>query len=108
MRKRLRKKNRVGEYRELEFPVAFRLNSKLSEEEVDAFLQEAVAAMEARGLAFVATGDVEWHGAVARLGRGSPDETDQDFVREWLEADERVESVVIGVLQDAWHRPMVA
>jgi len=103
MRKRLRKKRRFGEFQELEFPVAFRLNPKLSEAEVEQFLHELVERAETRGLVFLGSGDVEWFGAVTRSGRGSPSEEDKVFVHKHLTSDARVESVSIGPLRDAWN-----
>jgi uncharacterized protein YggL (DUF469 family) len=103
MRKRLRKKRRFGEFRELEFPIAFRLNPKLKDDEVDAFVHELAAAAEERGLAFLGSGDVDWYGAVTHAGRGSPTIEDQIFLREMLEADERVQLVTVGPMRDAWN-----
>ena len=103
MRKRLRKKRRFGEFQELEIPVAFRLNPKLTEAEVEKFLHELVAHAEQRGLVFLGSGDVEWYGAVTRAGRGSPSEQDKMFVHQHLTSDPRVETVSIGPLRDAWN-----
>src|SRR5262245_58650657 len=103
MRKRLRKKRRFGEFQELEFPVAFRLNPKLKEVEVEEFLHELVEKAEERGLVFLGSGDVDWFGAVTRTGRGSPSEEDKMFIHDYLSADARVQAVTIGPLRDAWH-----
>jgi uncharacterized protein YggL (DUF469 family) len=103
MRKRLRKKKRIGEFKELAFPIAFRLNSSMDEEAVDAFITDLVAAVEARNLAFVGSGHHEWYGSLGCLSRGSATTEDQTFVNELLTADKRVEDVVIGPLRDAWH-----
>ncbi len=103
MRKRLRKKRRCNEFRELEFPIAFRLKPILQDAEVEGFLRALVAAAEQRGLVFLGSGDVEWYGAVTHAGRGSPNEQDQEFFRGMLDADPRVEAVTIGPLRDAWN-----
>ncbi|MGH7466783.1 MAG: 50S ribosome-binding protein YggL [Longimicrobiales bacterium] len=103
MKKRLRKKKRVGEFRELAFPVAFRLDANLDEDAVDAFLDELLAAVEARNLSFIGSGHVEWYGAVSHLGRGSATAEDQAFVQQLLDQDPRVQATVIGALRDAWH-----
>jgi uncharacterized protein len=103
MRKRLRKKRRFGEFQELEFPVAFRLNPKLKESEVEEFLRDLVERAEERGLVFLGSGDIDWYGAVTRSGRGSPSEEDKMFVHDHLSADPRVEAVTIGPLRDAWN-----
>ena len=104
MRKRLRKKVRIGEFKELAFPVAFRLNPKLDEDAVEGFIAELVEAVEARNLAFVGSGHHEWYGSLAAMGRNSATEEDQAFINKLLSADERVEAVVVGELHDAWHQ----
>jgi uncharacterized protein len=103
MRKRLRKKRRLAEFQELEIPVTFRLDEKLNEAAVEAFLHQLADAMESRGLAVIGSGDVEWYGAVSSLERGSVSEDDQSFVREWLSTDARVKDLLVGALRDAWH-----
>jgi uncharacterized protein YggL (DUF469 family) len=103
VKKRLRKKKRVGEFQELAFPVAFRLDAALDEEAVQTFLDELIAAVEARELSFIGTGHIEWYGAVGHLSRGSASEADQTFVQQLLNQDPRVKASVIGPLRDAWH-----
>jgi uncharacterized protein YggL (DUF469 family) len=103
MRKRLRKKRRLAEFQELELPVWLRLDEKLNEAAVEQFLHELSASLEARGLVIIGSGDVEWQGAVAKIGRGSVDLEDQAFVQQWLDADTRVKDTWVGAPRDAWH-----
>jgi uncharacterized protein YggL (DUF469 family) len=103
VKKRLRKKKRLGEFQELAFPVAFRLDATLDDDAVQAFLDELIAAVEARSLSFIGSGHVEWYGAVGHLGRGSASEDDQTFVQNLLNQDHRVKASAIGELRDAWH-----
>ncbi|MEX2282023.1 MAG: 50S ribosome-binding protein YggL [Gemmatimonadota bacterium] len=103
MRKRLRKKQRLAEFQELEIPVTLRLDEKLDEAAIDSFLHELSAALEARGLVIMGSGDVEWYGAIARLERGSVNEEHRAFVQKLLSTDPRVKAASVEPLRDAWH-----
>jgi len=98
--RRLRKKLRVGEFRELGFAVGFRVSPALSSQEVDELWNRFILdAIEARGLAFCGGHE----GFVTKVGRGSATEADRDAVRAWLAAQRGVEDVKVGPLEDAWH-----
>ncbi len=100
--RRLRKKLRVGDFRELGFAVSLRLSRTLSDRDFDdLWTRFIVHAIEARDLAFGGGQD----GFVTRAGRGSATEADREAVRAWLEAQPGVEAVTVGPLEDAWHGP---
>lgn len=96
--RRLRKKLRVGEFREFGFAVGFRVSPALSTQGVDELWNRFILdAIEARGLAF--GGGQE--GFVTKVGHGSATEADRDAVRAWLTARSGVDDVKVGPLEDA-------
>jgi uncharacterized protein YggL (DUF469 family) len=97
LRRRLRKKIRKGEFRELGFEIAFRV-SKRRDELLDRFILEAI---EGNGLLF---GGSEIGGfATSAVDRGSATDDQRDRVRAWLEAQPEITGISIGDLRDAWH-----
>jgi uncharacterized protein len=73
VKRRLRKKKRIGEFKELGFEVFAYLRDGLSPHEFDAFLDRWIDAVEGRRLAFGGGGgrDGKFEGFVTRIGRGS-------------------------------------
>lgn len=100
MRKRLRKKKRIGEFQELGFEVCTTLRTGLSEQERDAFLDRVIAFVEARRLGY-GGGDVS--AFVSYLGRGSLTEQDREAFSAFLAGDTAVERHELGPLRDAWY-----
>ena len=104
MRKRLRKKLRIGEFQELGFELKFRLDEAVSDTEVepfwDAFIGEAV---EPRGLMCGGGCGREWEVFVARPNRQSASEDDRHALEQWLQANRHVVDLQIGPLIDEWH-----
>lgn len=105
MRKRLRKKKRVGEFQELCFELRAELRSDLNSAELGAFVDRLIDVVEARNLSF-GGGAGQNHllqGVVTRDGRGSTTEDDRSALSAFLEADGIVLRHDVGALQDAWH-----
>ena len=105
MKKRLRKKKRVGEFQELGFELGFEIDATLSEEERNellvAFIEDAI---EANGLQFGGGGDSggEWKGFSAiNKKRGSATESHRESVRIWLEKNSKITKFWVGELRDA-------
>jgi uncharacterized protein YggL (DUF469 family) len=105
MRKRLRKKKRVGEFKELCFEVRADLAPGLDDSELFAFLGRLIPVVEARQLMFGggAGRDDKLDVVVSRDGRGSATEADRAIVAVFLEHDPAVASPVVGPLRDAWY-----
>lgn len=105
MRKRLRKKKRVGEFQELCFELRADLRPDLSEADLHAFVGRLIHLVEARQLSFGggAGRDLKLNGVVARDGRGSATEADRAALAAFLQADGLVVGHEIGALQDAWY-----
>jgi uncharacterized protein len=104
MKRRLRKKKRLGEFREFGFEVDAELRKPLAQDEFDAFLDRLIDFVEARGLAF-AGGPVDGHfrGFVSRFARASPSKDDRAAFAAFLAADPAIASHDVHALRDAWH-----
>lgn len=104
MKKRLREKLRLGEFRQFGFEVGFRLPEDLDEASVDAFWDAFVGqAIEAPGLMCGGGCGRVWDVFVTRTGRGSATEGDRCEVAAWLGRQPLVSDIRIGPLVDAWH-----
>lgn len=106
MRKRLRKKLRLGEFAELGFELRLTTKAGLVEDQledaIDRFIGEAI---EARDLAVGGGGNGElWHFFVTRAGTGSVSGEERAAVVAWLEADGRFAKVEASPLLDAWYQ----
>ncbi|AKV04391.1 hypothetical protein AKJ09_11054 [Labilithrix luteola] len=105
MNKRLRKKKRVGEFKELGFELRADLQPGLTESAVDALVDRLIDVVEARQLAFGGGGggDDKLEGFVQRARRGSATEDDRAALAAFFERDESVVRHEIGALRDAWY-----
>lgn len=103
MKRRLRKKKRIGEFQELGFEVLADLRDGLSPNEFDAFLDRWISAVEGRQLAFGGGYDGKLEGFVARAGRGSASDEDRAMLAAFLESDAAVIRHEVRELRDAWH-----
>jgi len=104
MNKRLRKKKRVGEFKELGFELLGELRPGTSDDDVDAFVDRLIVAVEARRLGFGGGGgrDGKFEGFVTRMGRGSATEDDRTALAAFLAGDVDVVRHEVGALKDAW------
>ena len=109
MNKRLRKKKRIGEFRELGFRVQFETPG-LNKEQTDALCDRWLAeAIESQGLICGgACGPVEWDGFVQLDHRGSATDEHRQAVTKWLESQTSVKKVQVSPLIDAWYGPFDA
>lgn len=104
MKKRLRKKRRVGEFREFGFELKFRLSDGLDEAGLDGFWDEFIGeAIEAQGLMCGGGCGRVWDVFIARPGRHSATEDDRREVRAWLDRHPHVAEVYAGPLVDSSH-----
>jgi uncharacterized protein len=107
MRKRLRKKKHLGEFRQLGFEVTCQLQPNLSSESFDRFIDEFLAeAIEAHGLSFGGGGSPEsdWSGVVARTHRyASTTEEHRQLVQIWLRHRPEIRAFELSEPVDLWH-----
>lgn len=104
-RKRLRKKLRRGEFKELGFRVSLQFSSELTKAERNSLLNDFIQqAIEANGLIFGGGGvGSTWDGFVTLdARRGSASEAQREKVVEWLSGDRRILEYEVSRLRDAW------
>lgn len=102
---RLRKKKRIGEFREFGFPIEFHIASTLTVDERNALLEDwIISAIEANGLLFGGGGAAHvWQGFVTLNSEGSATEEHRRRLEEWLQHEPRILKYRVGPLTDAWH-----
>jgi uncharacterized protein YggL (DUF469 family) len=104
---RQRKKQRVGEFKELGFEVDLVFDMPMDGEPYLDFISDLFLFLESRGL--LAGGFsgkkplLETGGFVARVERGSVTEEEATAVIEWLRARPEVRDAKASHLFDAWH-----
>ena len=105
MKKRIRKKLNLGEFKETGFEIAWK-NQEFSEADFDKFIQEFLDAIESRGLVFIGGCSVEdsWDGIIARNKRYScPDAADMEFVSDWFKSRTDIKEFTVGHTIDLWY-----
>jgi uncharacterized protein len=106
MRRRVRKKLRRGEFKELGFELRFSLPPELDEDQLLAFWDRFIGdAVEANDLSCGGGSGHSWDVIVFRNGRESASEKDQQLLQEWLEREAFVSDIHIGPLVDTWYGP---
>jgi hypothetical protein len=105
VKKRLRKKLRLGEFQELGFEVFFRVANNTPDDTfdrvIDAFITHAI---EENGLMCGGGGkNPEWNVFVTLDRRGSAIDEHRQAVRKWLETCPEVKEIRLGPLVDAWY-----
>jgi len=93
----------MGEFTELGFEVGWRFARLHGDDELDAFWDDFIDTIEARGLSIGGGGDgVRGGGFVTRPAPPGASESDRTFLRDWLAAYPSVGEVSAGPLVDAW------
>ncbi|MEZ4529311.1 MAG: 50S ribosome-binding protein YggL [Desulfobacterales bacterium] len=106
MKKRLRKKKRVGEFQEFGFRIGFRFSDELSRVDrndlIDRFIEKAI---EDNGLQFGGGGGKsEWDGFVALdKPRGSVSDHHRETVEQWFVQDDQILEYYVSPMIDAWY-----
>ena len=107
MRKRLRKKRHLSEFRELGFELTFRiLGSENDEQETDRLFEFLEDAIEANDMYFGGVGkDGRWSGVVHSTNRSGVPMTQEDRepVISWLRARNDFEFLEASGLFDVWY-----
>jgi uncharacterized protein YggL (DUF469 family) len=103
MKKRIRKKKRVGEFQEFGFDVDASLRSNMDREALYAFSDRFIAHIEANNLAFGGGIGPNVGGFVTRFVRGSATEDDRACTTTFLKNDPDVVQHGVGALRDAWY-----
>ena len=104
MNKRLRKKLRVGEFRELGFELRLSLVPGLTEGAVEDALDDFIGdAIEDQDLAVGGGFGEHWNFFVTSMKPGSVTEEQRAAVIAWLEKDPRFTNVQASPMIDAWY-----
>lgn len=104
LKRRLRKKYHVGEFREFGFEVFTKLKSDISQEEFEKFVDDFIDEIEANKLLFGGGGRETWEGFVSAAKRfSSPTEEQRNKIEQWLKNHAEVEAVKMGDYRDARH-----
>ncbi|MGC4083001.1 MAG: 50S ribosome-binding protein YggL [Vicinamibacterales bacterium] len=105
MKRRLRKKKRLGEFQELGFEVSYRVRSDVSEEDRETliwnFLQEGIEGNDLR--AGGGGGESPEFFVVSARRRGSVTDAQRRAVGDWLSKTSRITAFNVGPLRDAWY-----
>ncbi len=105
VKKRLRKKLRRFEFRELGFEVRFLVAETVIDDALDRFWDELIGeGIEGAGLMCGGGGDHAWELVVFRA-RGCATDADRVTLAEWLQRHPAVSDVEVGPLFDLWHGP---
>ncbi|MGE3276487.1 MAG: 50S ribosome-binding protein YggL [Vicinamibacterales bacterium] len=101
MKKRLRKKLRLGEFVELGFEVSFRLPWADGDQALDAFWDEFVEHIESRRLYCAGACGKAWDVVIYRGHRRPATELDRVDIHQWLGA-RHARDIRVGPLFDTW------
>ena len=103
MKKRLRKKHHLDEFKEYGFKVWFRFDQELDMAAQDTLLDDFIMeVIEANGLQFGGGGSNEWEGFVTLNTRGSANEKHRTLVETWFKSRPEALTFQVGPLEDAW------
>lgn len=103
MNKRMRKKKRVGEFREDGFRILAEVNVTNNSPENEQFLDDLIEFVESRSLGIGGGVGDKVDVFCAYLGRGTCTEEDRQAVSEWFQNQPLVKRFKIGPLTDAWY-----
>lgn len=102
MKKRLRKKLKLGEFTELGFSMRFHIDDSLTASDRNAILEALIEFVEGRSVYIGGGGFSNFQEFFVSRHRSSTTPDDQEALRVWLESNPSVDDVVIGPLVDAW------
>jgi uncharacterized protein len=105
VKKRLRKKKHLGEFREFGFGVSATLRVSLDEQKEGDFIGRLIAFVDARDLCFGGGGAGTSFGCfiTSLLAGHNATEEDRAAVEAFLKADADVETFEVERLRDAWY-----
>lgn len=105
MNKRLRKKYRIGEFKELSFTFSFNYKGDVDSNDCEIFLRQLIEeCIEANGLD--CDGHLTDEGCIMSLcsmTKVTTSEAQRQSVKEWLDARNDVEVVNFTELEDKWY-----
>lgn len=104
LKKRLRKKYHLGEFKEFGFKIFFEL-SDLSDNDADEFYRDFIGKIESLNLSFGGGScSQSYQGFVSSAKEySSPSEAQKEKLENWLENRSEVKRVFISEFSDGWH-----
>ena len=102
MKKRLCKKLRLREFKEIGFHVDFKVDIPTTSEAENAFFDKLFSFVDERELSIVGSMSSFY---VTRAGRNSTTDADREALSHWLQQQPEVSTVQVWPLDDAWHGP---
>ena len=103
MKRRLRKKYRIGEFREFGFPLAITFKANVSQEAREEILMRFGREAMLSGGSLRSTDGK----ALLRSSSSSAEESEElKFAREWLARIQEIETFETGSAVDFWHTPL--
>ena len=101
--RRLRKKLRVDEFKELGFDLSWDFAEGTTETQIDAILDGFIAeVIDPNKLAFAADGNLQWDGMICTETHGKCTEEQREQVKTWLEA-KGIQNLIVSPLFDLWY-----
>ncbi|MCZ4336290.1 YggL family protein [Shewanella colwelliana] len=100
--RRLRKKLRIDEFQEFGFDVNWTFNESVSEEQIDAIVDQFILdVIDVRKLGFHGGGHKEWEGIIATQTIGKCTEEDREAVSAFWK-QQPTSNVTVSELYDIW------
>lgn len=100
--RRIRKKLRVDEFKELGFEVSWKFPAGTEDAQIDAVIDGLINdVIEVNGLGFAGGGDLEWEGIVCTQKIGQCTDEQRVAVKAYLEG-QSLENVEVTELFDLW------
>lgn len=105
LKRRLRKKFHIGEFRELGFEIFVNFRTNLSDEKFDKFYDDFISLMEENKLLFGGGGcSKEVEGFITSAKKfASPTKGNKERIKSWVESREEVGNCRVGNFKDAWN-----
>lgn len=105
LKRRLRKKNRVGEFQEFGFQVEVKFKLNLSESVSNKFYSDFIALIEENKLVFGGGGSLEsLQGFITGWEKyRSPTASQREKIENWLKNRKEISNCEVGILVDAWY-----
>lgn len=101
MKRRLRKKRRLGEFAEWCFELDATFTRALDERQREQLCDRMILEVEAAGLTFGGGSDGCTWRSIVQVGERQPNEDDRIHFREWFERQPNVLSCTVGPMRDA-------
>jgi uncharacterized protein YggL (DUF469 family) len=102
MKRRLRKKLRLREFKEMGFHVDFKVDIPTTSEAENAFFDKLFSFVDERELSIGGSMSSFY---VTRSKRGTVTEADREAFAAWLHQQPKISAVNVWPLDDAWHGP---